>query len=188
MYSSAYVYIYTYGFVYIFCIDIQIGLILSKYQKCFVQSVLPVMSWPYTCVLLQCCFFSFEIWSLFSFWSCSVAGFVHVLLLFKVFLCCFLPMAWYLHHSVLMLQHVNFAFNFYVQHAMKVVLFRLINICWSFHCFCFVANLWFSPLPDVILYFWMNLTSAVFLYFRLFNFACAMDSFLIWSTVKQAAL
>lgn len=44
MYSSAYVYIYTYGFVYIFCIDIQIGLILSKYRKCFVQSVLPVMS------------------------------------------------------------------------------------------------------------------------------------------------
>lgn len=44
MYSSAYVYIYTYGFLYIFCIDLQIGLILSKYPKCFVQSVLPVMS------------------------------------------------------------------------------------------------------------------------------------------------
>lgn len=180
MYSSAYVYIYTYGFLYIFCIDLQIGLILSKYPKCFVQSVLPVMSWPYTCLPLQCCFFSFEIWSLLfllkllSYWFCSCV-------------CC-LPMACDILHSVLMLQHVNFAFNFNVQHAMKLFLFRLINICWSFHYFCFVANLKFPPLTDIILYFWMNLTSAVFLYFSLFNFACTMASFLIWSTVKQAAL
>lgn len=96
---------------------------------------------------------------------------------FSSCVCCLLPMAYDILHSVLMLQHVNFAFNFNVQHAMKVFLFRLINICWSFHCFCFVANLKFPPLTDIILYFWMNLTSAVFLYFSLFNFACTMASF-----------
>lgn len=84
MYSSAYVYIYTYGFVYIFCIDIQIGLILSKYQKCFVQSVLPVMSGPYICSLLQCCFFLLEIWSLLFFFPSEAA---HLLFLF---MCCFI--------------------------------------------------------------------------------------------------
>lgn len=147
MYSSAYVYIYTYGFVYIFCIDIQIGLILSKYQKCFVQSVLPVMSWPYTCSLLQCCFFLLEIWSLLIFFfllKLLIYCFCSCVALFKVFLCFFLSMAWDL-HSVLMLWRMNFAFNFNVQHAMKTFLFCLIDICWSFHYFCSVANLHFPP-------------------------------------------
>lgn len=124
---------------------------------------------------------TFFLLKLLSYWFCSCVA------VFKAFLCFLLPMAWDLHHSVLMLQHVNFAFNFNVQHVMKVFLFCLINICWSFHCFCFVANLQFSPLPDIILYCWMNLISAV-LYFSLFNFACTVVSFLIWSTVKQAAL
>lgn len=104
-------------------------------------AVLPVMSWPYTCSLLQCCFFSFVIWSLFSYCFCSGVA------LFKVFLCFLFPMAWGLHHSVLMLQHVNFAFNFNVQHAMKAFLFCLINICWSFHLFLFCSSSPVSPTP-----------------------------------------
>lgn len=138
MYSSAYVYIYTYGFVYIFCIDIQIGLILPKYQV--FCAVLPVMSWPYTCSLLQCCFFSFVLWSLLSYCFCSGVA------LIKVFLCFLFPVTWGL-HSVVMLQHVNFAFNFNVQHAMKAFLFCLVNICWSFHLFLFCSSSPVSPTP-----------------------------------------
>lgn len=100
------------------------------------------------------CFFSSEA-------ACSLLFFHDSL--FKMFLYFPLPMAWDLHHSVLVVWYVNFAFNFNVQHAMKVLLLCLINICCSFHCFCSVTNLQFFPLlPDIILYFWMNLTSAVF--------------------------
>lgn len=161
MYSSAYVYIYTYGFVYIFCIDIQIGLILSKYQVFCADSVTRDVL---TIYLFSASVLLFLIWGMVTLFLLKLLSycFCSRVALFKVFLCFLLPMVWDLHHSILMLQHVNFAFIFNVQHAMEVFLFRLINICWSLHCFCFVATLQFSPLPDIILYFWINPTSAVF--------------------------
>lgn len=82
MYSSAYVYIYTYGVVYIFCIDIQIGLVLSKYHKCFVQSVLPTMSWPY--YLFSASVLLFLSWDRVTFIPLEAAQ------LLVLFTCCFI--------------------------------------------------------------------------------------------------
>lgn len=119
-------------------------------------------------MLVLCCSAAFShlryghFLKLLGYWFCSCVT------LFKVFLCFLLPMARDIHHSVWMLQHVNFAFNFNVQHAMEV-LFRLINICWSFHCFCLVADLQFFPIPRCYIIFLDESNFCCLLYFSLFN-------------------
>lgn len=148
MYSSAYVYIYTYGVVYIFCIDIQIGLVLSKYHKCFVQSVLPTMSWPYS--LFSASVLLFLSWDRVTFiplGSCSVTGFVHVLLYSRCFFAFFF--LWLETFIILSRGSSVWTFHLILMYRMqwKFSSFRLINPRWSFHCFCCVADPQFSPAP-----------------------------------------
>lgn len=123
MYSSAYVYIYTYGVVYIFCIDIQIGLVLSKFTSVLCSQCYPPCPDHIPVLCFSAAFSHLRSGHFYSFGSCSVTDFVHVLLYSRCFLCFLLPVAWDLHHSVSRLQHVNFSFNFDVQNAMKVFLF-----------------------------------------------------------------
>lgn len=82
MYSSAYVYIYTYGFVYIFCIDIQIGLILSKYQVfCAISVTRDVL----TIYLFSASVLLFLVGDMVTYFFPSKAA--HLLFLF---MCCFI--------------------------------------------------------------------------------------------------
>lgn len=124
MYSSAYVYIYTYGVVYIFCIDIQIGLVLSKYPQVF--CAVSVTHHVLTIFLFLCfsaAFSHLRYGHFYSFGSCSVTGFVHVLLYSR---CSFAFSFLWLETFIILvsrLQHVNFSFNFDVQNAMEVFLF-----------------------------------------------------------------
>lgn len=93
MYSSAYVYIYTYGVVYIFCIDIQIGLVLSKFTSVLCSQCYPPCPDHIPVLCFSAAFSHLRSGHFYSFGSCSVTDFVHVLLYSRCFLCFLLPVA-----------------------------------------------------------------------------------------------
>lgn len=150
MYSSAYVYIYTYGVVYIFCIDIQIGLVLSKYHKCFCAvSVNPPRPDHILVLCFSAAFSHLRDGHFDSFGSCSVTGFVSRVALFKVF-SLLSPSLWLETFIILSRGSNMWIFPLVLMYRMqwKFSSFLLINICWSFHCFCCVADFQFHPTPE----------------------------------------